>query len=105
MVIRLIFAVAFLLLAIAVVLFYLQFGITGNLLEIRLDSLRGLNFVSYASEVWNILAVCLVINIINAFLASSLLKRGQTFVWLLPAATLLVDLLILIYISVIVSIN
>ncbi len=99
------FAVAFLLLATAAVLFYLHFGITGNLLEIRLDSLRGMNFVSYAGEVWGVLAVCLVINVINALLALSLLKREQIYAWLPAGATLLVDLLILIYISFIISIN
>lgn len=100
-----IFASAFLLLAIAAVLFYLHFGGTSNLLVVRLDSARGINFISTAWEVWGVLLVAFAVNIINALLTSALLKRERIIAWLLPLTSVFVSLLILIYISVIVSVN
>ncbi len=105
MFIRVMFSVAFLLLAIAAVLFYLHFGGTGNLLVVRLDSIHGTSFISTAGEVWGILLVILVINLINTLLTSALLKREPVIAVLLPFASLVLDLLILIYIAVILTAN
>lgn len=102
---RLMFAASFLLLAIAAALFYLHFGGTGNLLVVRLDSVRGINFISQISEVWGTLSVALAINLINLLLGSALLKRDSKLAILLPFASSFLSLLILIYISVIITNN
>ena len=105
MFIKLSLAVPFILLAIAVALFYIYFGGSGNLLVVRLDSVRGINFISNATEVWGTLAVILAINLINLLLTIGLLKRDRKLAVLIPFTSIFISLLILIYISVIVSVN
>ncbi|MDO8466626.1 MAG: hypothetical protein Q7S83_00610 [bacterium] len=105
MFIKLFLAVPFILLAFAVALFYIHFGGSGNLLVVRLDSVRGINFISQVGEVWGTLAVVLAINVVNFLLTLGLLKRDRKIAVLLPFTSTLISLLILIYISVIVSVN
>lgn len=97
--------VPFILLAFAVVLFYIYFGGSGNLLVVRLDSVRGINFIDNAGEVWGVLTVVLAIDVINFLLTLGLLKRDRKLAILIPFAGIFINLLILIYVSVIVSIN
>lgn len=105
MLIKILFLLSFVFLAIAAVLFYIHFGDSGNLLVVRLDSVRGINFISRAGEVWGVLAVALVINVINLLLAIGLMKRDRKLALLPLFAGSFVGLLILIYISVIITNN
>ncbi len=72
---------------------------------VRLDSVRGINFISRAWEVWGVLGVALAINLINFLLTLVLLKSEKIIALLLPLTSVFVSLLILIYVSNIITIN
>ncbi|MEK7640991.1 MAG: hypothetical protein AAB389_03265 [Patescibacteria group bacterium] len=87
------------------VLFYLQIGLTDNLLVVWFDSLRGTSSIGRSSEIAAVLGIALLINAINLGLAGVFRSRNLFLTKLFLGATVFFNLLILIYISVIVSIN
>ncbi len=93
------------LLILSIIIFYLQIGLTDNLLVVWFDSLRGVNYIGRSSEIAAVLGMALLINLINLGLAGVFRGRNQFLTKLFLGATLFFNLLILIYVSVIVSIN
>lgn len=87
------------------VLFYLQIGFTENLLVVWRDSLRETNYVGSSVEVAAVLAVALTLNLINFGLAAVFRNRQPFLAAVFVGGTAFLNLLILIYVSVIVSIN
>lgn len=105
MLIKLIFATSFILLITATVLFYLNLGHVSNFIVVGIDTVRGFNFLGSTSDIWAVLGVGAVINLINITLASVFWHRNRFLAQLLPFVSLFVSLLILIAVGVIITTN
>lgn len=105
MLIKLIFAASFILLAIATVLFYLNLGSVSNFIVIGIDTFRSINFLGSVKDAWGILITGGAILVVNAFLSAVFWKRDRFLAHLLPFAALFAELLILIAIGVIITVN
>ena len=102
---KIVFFASIAVLGAAFVLFYLDPHSAGNFLIIGADSLRGTNFFGSANQMFGILLVGAMINLINIILSAVLDNRERFLANILPFAALLVSLLILIAVGVTITIN
>ncbi|MBI2024613.1 MAG: hypothetical protein HYT03_00785 [Candidatus Harrisonbacteria bacterium] len=105
MLIKPVFFLSFTLLALAAVLFYLNFNDAGNFLIVGIDVFRGINFLGSKWDALSILITGGAIFFINLVLALSLKKRSQFIANLISFSTAVISLLILMAIGVIISSN
>lgn len=99
------FAVSIAILALAYILFYIYLAPISNLIVVGFDGIRELNLLGTTEDVFFILTSGGVLVLINLFLAGVLIKRDTFLAGLLPFASLVVSILILISVGVIIANN
>lgn len=105
MLIKMIFGASLLFLIITSVLFYLYFAGISNFFIVKIDTLRGINFLGGKMDVLGILISGALLTAINIVLSAKLYYRDKFLANLLAFFTLFLSLLILISVGVIVAIN
>lgn len=84
---------------------YVKLADIDYLMVIHFDSYRGIDFLGDRGDVFGILTVGLVINLVNFLLAWGFYRREHFLAQLISYATIFISLLILIAVGVIISIN
>ena len=94
------------LLVVAFSMVYVQLGEVQHLLIIHFDSYNEVpDFLGSKDNVYGILLIGLILNVLNAFLAITFYYRERFLSYLLAFSSILISVLILLTISVIIAVN
>jgi len=100
-----VFVAGFILLVVAGLLVIINFSGIDSPLIIHFDIFSGLNLIGSKVQIFTIVGIALVVNVINFILAVAVLKRQVFLSYVLGASITLVNLFVLIAIVVLININ